>query len=280
MPTTPRSRQAIAFSAMISLSSNGNARSRQNRSPGFTGYSSVALSMPRIGGRDDVVEVLLAAPVPLHRVEAELRGGDVVLAVGPADDLVDGALDGDRARLDELRPVEQLQVAVEALRAPRVDRDQVAELPVVAGGQLDALGVGDRPHDGRGDGRPQVAVELGEGDLAAEGGGHRPKDSGAGDRHRPAAAAYPHGGARFSRRRLPGPRGPRRRAWRAGAGCAARRRAPGPGRGSWSGRAAPDSTCLKPERQGLVASSPRTRRGGSSARGAGGRSSGAGTGRS
>ena len=46
MPTTPRSRQVIAFSAMISLSSKGNARSRQNRSPGLTGYSSVALSMP------------------------------------------------------------------------------------------------------------------------------------------------------------------------------------------------------------------------------------------
>ena len=32
--------------------------------------------------------------------------------------------------------------------------------------------MGDGPHDGRRDGRPQVAVELGERDLAAEGGGH------------------------------------------------------------------------------------------------------------
>ena len=98
---------------------------------------------PAHGGRDDVVEVLLAAPVPLHRVEAELHRGDVVLAVGAADDLVDRALDGDRARLDELGPVEQLEVAVEALGAARVDRDQVTELPVVAGRELDALGVGD-----------------------------------------------------------------------------------------------------------------------------------------
>ena len=45
--------------------------------------------------------------------------GDVVLAVGAADDLVDGALDGDRAGLDELGPVEQLQVAVEALGPAR-----------------------------------------------------------------------------------------------------------------------------------------------------------------
>ena len=132
-PTTPRSRQAIAFSTMISLSSYGNARSRQKIRPGLTGYSSVARSMPADRRRDDVVEVLLAAAVPLHRVEAQLHRGDVVLAVGAADDLVDRALDGDRARLDELGPVEQLQVAVEALRAPRVDRDQVAELPVVAG---------------------------------------------------------------------------------------------------------------------------------------------------
>ena len=122
--------------------------------------------------RDDVVEILLAAPVPLHRVEAQLHRRDVVLAVGAADDLVHGALDGDRARLDELSPVEQLEIAVEALGAPGMDSDQVAELPVVAGGQLDALRVGDRPHDRRRDGRPEVAVELGERDLAAQDGRH------------------------------------------------------------------------------------------------------------
>ena len=70
-------------------------------------------------GRDDVVQVLLAATVSLHRVEAELHRGDVVLAVGPADDLVDGALDGQRRTLDELRPVEELEVSVEGPVPPR-----------------------------------------------------------------------------------------------------------------------------------------------------------------
>ena len=48
-------------------------------------------------GADDVVQVLLAAAVALHRVEAQLDGGDVVLAVGAADDLIDGPLDRDAA---------------------------------------------------------------------------------------------------------------------------------------------------------------------------------------
>ena len=47
-------------------------------------------------GADDVVQVLLAAAVALHGVEAQLDGGDVVLAVRAADDLVDGALDRQR----------------------------------------------------------------------------------------------------------------------------------------------------------------------------------------
>ena len=172
MPTTPRSRQVIAFSAMISLSSNGNAAVQAEDEAGLDRVLERRPVHAPDGGRDDVVEVLLAAAVPLHRVEAELHGGDVVLAVGAADDLVDRALDRDRARLDELRPVEQLEVAVEALRAPRVDRDHVAELPVVPGRELDPLGVGDAPHDRRRHRRPEVAVELGERDLAAEGGGH------------------------------------------------------------------------------------------------------------
>ncbi len=48
------------------------------------------------GRADDVVEVLLTAPVALHGVEAQLHGGDVVLAVGAADDLVGSPLDGQR----------------------------------------------------------------------------------------------------------------------------------------------------------------------------------------
>ena len=114
---------------------------------------------------DDVVDVLLTAPVALHRVEAQLGRGDVVLAVRAADDLVDRALDGQRARLDELGPVEQLEVAVEAARPARRDRDEVAELPVVLRRELDPLGVGDAPHDRRGDGAAEVTVELGQRDL-------------------------------------------------------------------------------------------------------------------
>ena len=104
----------MAFSAMISLSSNGNARSRQKIRPGLDRVLEGRLVHPADGGRDDVVEVLLAAAVSLHRVEAQLHRRDVVLAVGAADDLVDGALDRDRRALDELGPVEELQVAVEA----------------------------------------------------------------------------------------------------------------------------------------------------------------------
>ena len=155
--------------------------------------------------RDDVVEVLLATAVALHRVEAQLHGRDVVLAVRAADDLVHRALDGDRARLDELGPVEQLQVAVEGLGTPRVDRDQVTEVPVVAGGELDALGVGDRPHDRRGDRRAEVAMELRERDLATQGLRHRHQSSrgrGAGD---PIRRPAPRG---HQRRASPGGAGP------------------------------------------------------------------------
>ena len=124
------------------------------------------------GGGDDVVEVLLAAAVSLHRVEAQLHRRDVVLAVGPADDLVDRALDRERRALDELGPVEQLEVAVERPVPPRRDRDHVPELPVVLGRELDALRVGDPPHDRRGHGAAEVAVELRERDLARQGTRH------------------------------------------------------------------------------------------------------------
>ena len=121
MPTTPRSRQAIAFSTMISLSSYGNARSRQKIRPGLDRVLEGRPVHAADGGRDDVVEVLLAAAVALHRVEAQLHRRDVVLAVGAADDLVDGALDRERRALDQLGPVEELEVAVEAARPRRGD---------------------------------------------------------------------------------------------------------------------------------------------------------------
>ena len=107
---------------MISLSSYGNARSRQKIRPGLDRVLEARPVHPADGRRDDVVEVLLAAAVALHRVEAQLHRRDVVLAVRAADDLVDGALDRERRALDQLRPVEQLEVAVEgavALRATR-----------------------------------------------------------------------------------------------------------------------------------------------------------------
>src|SRR5713226_8051947 len=66
---------------------------------------------------DDVVEVALAATIPLHGIEAQLHGGDVALAIPAADDLVDAALDGLGTGLDQLRPVEQLGVVVQALDA-------------------------------------------------------------------------------------------------------------------------------------------------------------------
>jgi hypothetical protein len=57
---------------------------------------------PAHGGHDDVVEVALAAPVPLHRVEAQLERRDPLRAVGAADRRMYGALDGQRARLDRI----------------------------------------------------------------------------------------------------------------------------------------------------------------------------------
>ena len=138
---------------------------------------------PAQGGRDDVVEVLLAPAVPLHRVEAQLHRRDVVLAVGAADDLVDGPLDGERRALDQLRPVEQLQVSVERAVPPRRDRDHVAELPVVLGRELDPLRVGDAPHDRRRHGATEMAVQLRDRDLAREQTRH--------DRRIAEAATYP-----------------------------------------------------------------------------------------
>ena len=128
---------------------------------------------PAHGGRDDVVEILLAAAVPLHRVEAQLHGRDVVLAVGAADDLVDGALDGDRRTLDQLGPVEELEVPVEASVALLGHGDRVAEFPVVARRELDPLRVGDAPHDRRRHRPAEMAMKLCERNLARELSDHR-----------------------------------------------------------------------------------------------------------
>ena len=44
---------------------------------------------------DDVVKVLLAVAIALHWIEAQLHGGDVVLAIGTGDHLVHRSLHGD-----------------------------------------------------------------------------------------------------------------------------------------------------------------------------------------
>ena len=48
--------------------------------------------------------------------------------------------------------------------------DQLPEFPIVLGGQSNALGMGNAPHDGRGHGRTKVDVKLGERCLGIESG--------------------------------------------------------------------------------------------------------------
>ena len=172
IPTTPRSRQRdrLLDDDLVELERERAVEAEDQ--PGLDRVFEGRLVHAADGGRDDVVEVLLAAPVSLHRVEAQLHRRDVVLAVGPADDLVDRALDRERRALDELGPVEQLEVAVERAVPPRRDRDHVAELPVVLGRELDPLGVGDPPHDRRSHRAAEMAVELRERDLARQGARH------------------------------------------------------------------------------------------------------------
>ena len=115
------------------------------------------------GGEDDVVEVALAAAVPLHGVEADLERRDPLRAIRAADRRVHGALDRERARLDELRPAVDVVQRVEVGDAARVgDGDEAVELPEVLHGQGDALLVREAPHDLGGDRAAEVRVELGE----------------------------------------------------------------------------------------------------------------------
>ena len=132
---------------------------------------------PPKGRRDDVIEVLLAATVALHWVETQLHRRDVVLAIGAAHDLVDGALDGQRGRLDQLGPVEEPEVAVEGMATGGRGGDHLPEFPVVLRRQLDALLVGDAPHDGGRDCAAEVAVELGEWHPAGQLTRHRQEHS-------------------------------------------------------------------------------------------------------
>ena len=124
---------------------------------------------PADGGHDDVVEVALAAAVPLHRVEAQLERRDPLRAVRAADRRVHRALDRERARLDQLRPVVDRVERVQVGDAARVgDGDEPVELPVVLHRERDALLVREGPEDLRGDRPAEVGVQLGEALLEHE----------------------------------------------------------------------------------------------------------------
>ena len=51
---------------------------------------------PSDGGSNDVVKVLFAIPVALHRIETQLHSGDVVLPVRASNHFVDRTLHRDR----------------------------------------------------------------------------------------------------------------------------------------------------------------------------------------
>ena len=115
---------------------------------------------------DDVVEVLLAPAVALHRVVAELERGDVRLPVRAAHDLVYRFLHGQRARLDQLGPAVQREEVLERLPLLPADGDEIHELPVVLRRKTDALLGGDAPHRSGVDRAAEVDMELRE--LVAE----------------------------------------------------------------------------------------------------------------
>src|SRR5258705_3502320 len=113
-------------------------------------------------GEDDVVEIALATAVSLHRVEAELERRDPLRAVRAADGGVHRPLDGDRARLNQLRPVVNLVERVEVRDTARIgDRDEAVELPEVLHPERDALLVREAPEDVRGNPPAGGGVQLG-----------------------------------------------------------------------------------------------------------------------
>ena len=110
-----------------------------------------------------MIEVALAAAVPLHRVEPKLERRDPLRAVRAADRRVHAALDRERRALDQLGEVVDPVERVEVGNAARVgDRDEPIELLVVARRQVDPLLVREAPHDVRGDRPAEMGVELGE----------------------------------------------------------------------------------------------------------------------
>ena len=118
---------------------------------------------PADRGEDDVVEVPLAAAVPLHRIEAKLERRDPLRAVGASDRAVHRALDGERGGLDQLRPVVDPVELVEVRHPARVvNGDERVELPEVLHRKRDALLVGEAPEDVGGDRASEMGVQLRE----------------------------------------------------------------------------------------------------------------------
>ena len=109
---------------------------------------------------DDVVEVALPAAIPFHGVIAELESRNVRLAVSAADNLVDGLLDRQRARLNELGPVVERQEVFKGFLRLLADRDQIDEFPVVLGRQANPLVMRNSPHRRRIDGAAEMDVQL------------------------------------------------------------------------------------------------------------------------
>ena len=164
MPTIPRERVAdrLLDDDRVLPLVEGAVHHQDQAGPDLRVLEAGAVE-PARGGHDDVVEVALAAAVPLHRVEAELERRDPLRAVGAADRRVHRALDRERARLDQLGPVVDLVERVERVDAARVgDRDEPVELPVVLDRERDALLVREAPEDLGGNRRAEVSVQLGE----------------------------------------------------------------------------------------------------------------------
>ena len=132
-----------------SLARNARSKGRARR-PRLTGYSGVARSIPRRAAAMMWSRSCSPPRLRFIRLVRAPGGGDVVLAVRAADVLVHGSLDGQRARLDELGPVELLEVGVEAAGPPRGDGDQVDGTPNESlVGSFDPLAVGKIPHSDR-----------------------------------------------------------------------------------------------------------------------------------
>ena len=113
-------------------------------------------------GHDDMVQVALAVPVALHRAVTQLDQVDVAMPIAAADDRFDAGLHGLGTGLNQLGPVEEIQVRLERLDVRGIGGHQLGEIPVVLAGQLDTLVVGDAEQQCRVDRGAHVRVQLGQ----------------------------------------------------------------------------------------------------------------------